>query len=120
VVSNTNKEGTMTVTTDTVPTEVTLRGNVGRFSAQYAREKVGAALRVAPGHVEQVRIVLDYRRSQVAGGPASVEVVAELDGRTITAQAVASTMREAIDVAVPRLRRQLVHARTRTWSRSRR
>lgn len=109
----------MTVTTDTVPTEVTLRGNVGRFSAQYAREKVGAALRVAPGHVEHIRIVLDYRRSQVAGGPASVELVAELDGRTITAQAVASTMREAIDVAEPRLRRQLVDARNRARTRAR-
>lgn len=110
----------MTVTAGAVPIEVTLRGNVGRFSAEYAREKVTQALQVAPGHVQHVRVVLDFRRSHVAGGPASVEVVLELDGAPVTATAVAPTMREAIDAAEPRLRRQLREARSRARSRARR
>jgi ribosome-associated translation inhibitor RaiA len=110
----------MTVTAGAVPIEVTLRGTVGRFSAEYAREKVGAALQVAPGRVQHVQIVLDFRRSHVAGGPASVEVIAELEGHPISAQAVAPTMREAIDAAEPRLRRQLVEARRRTRTQARR
>jgi ribosome-associated translation inhibitor RaiA len=110
----------MTVTTGAVPIEVTQRGNVGRFCAEYAREKVEAAIQVASGHVQHVHIVLDFRRSHVAGGPATVDVVAELDGRPISAQAVAPTMREAIDAAGPRLRRQLVDSRSRIRSQARR
>lgn len=110
----------MTIGTGALPIEITLRGKVGGFSADYAREKVWKALQVVTGPVGPVHVVLDFRRSQIAGCPASVDVVAEIDGRTVTATAVAPTMREAIDAAEPRLRRQLVDSKDRARSRTRR
>lgn len=109
----------MSVTTQPVPVEVTLRGNVGSFAGEYAHDKISGALGVGHVPVRNARVVLDWRRDPAVERPAVAEASADVDGRPVRAKTAAATMPEAVDELVERLRRQLVslHDRTRTLQR---
>lgn len=104
----------MPLTTQPVPVDVTLRGNVGSFAGEYARDKVAAALAVGHKPVRNARVVLDWRRDPAVERPAVAEASADVDGRPVRAKTAAATMPEAVDDLVDRLRRQLVGLQDRT------
>ena len=109
----------MSLTTQPVPVEVTLRGNVGGFAGEYAHDKISGALAVGHVPVRNARVVLDWRRDPAVERPAVAEASADVDGRAVRAKTAAATMPEAVDDLVDRLRRQLVglEDRTRTLQR---
>ena len=63
----------MSVSTQPVPVEVTLRGNVGEYAGEYARGKVVGALSVAHGPVLAAHVVLDFRHDPAVESPALAE-----------------------------------------------
>lgn len=104
----------MSVTAQPVPVDVTLRGNVGSFAGEYARDKISTALAVGHVPVRDARAVLDWRRDPALERPAVAEASADVDGRPVRAKTSAATMPEAVDDLADRLRRQLVRLQDRT------
>jgi ribosome-associated translation inhibitor RaiA len=96
-----------------VPIEVTLRGNVGPFAGEYARDKVATALTFARTPVLHAHVVLEWRHDPALERPAVAEVGADVKGTRVRAKASASTMREAVDELEHRLRSQLVQLQER-------
>ncbi len=103
----------MSMPEQSVPIEVTLRGNVGSFAGGYARDKVSHALAVAHGPVLHTHVVLDWRHDPALERPAVAEVGTDVNGTRLRAKASAPTMREAVDELEHRLRHQLVHVQER-------
>ncbi|HWU33276.1 MAG TPA: HPF/RaiA family ribosome-associated protein [Marmoricola sp.] len=97
----------MTTSTDLLPVSVTLRGNVGPGTADYARSKVHTALEDVGGSVRNVSVVLDWQRNPALLCPARAEASADIDGTLIRAKSVRPTMQEAIDELEDRLRRRV-------------
>ena len=108
----------MSISAQSVPIEVTLRGNLGEGAGTYARTKVAGALRVARQPVLRAHVVLDYRHDPALVRRAVASVSVDVNGRLLRARSSAATMQEAVDDLEYRLRRQLVqlHDRTRTRS----
>ena len=106
------------VLTGTVEIEVTLRGTVAEASVGYAKAKVAQALVFAHRPVRRVHVALDHHDSAVER-PASVDVVVDVGGLIVYAQAEAPTMREAIDTVERRLRGQLQRLHGRVLGRRR-
>ena len=102
-----------------VPVEVTLRGNVGDFAGDYARDKVAHALTVAHEPVLHAHVVLDWRHDPGMERRALVKATVDVNGTTVHAKTTASTMNEAVDELESRLRRQLVHLQERSRTRHR-
>jgi ribosome-associated translation inhibitor RaiA len=109
----------MSVTAEPVPVEVTLRGNVGDFAGDYARDKVAAALEVAPGPVLYAHAVLDWTRDPGVERPALAEVTVDVNGTVVRARTSGPTMNEAVDELESRLRRRLVQLQDRGRTRHR-
>lgn len=109
----------MPVSTESMPIEVTLRGNVGEGAGRYARSKVAQALTVAHRPVRQAHVVLDFRHDPALERKATVEATALVDGTTVRAKAAAPTMPEAVDELEYRLRRRLVQLQERSRDRHR-
>ena len=103
----------------TVEIEVTLRGNVGDGSVGYARSKVAHALVFAHRPVRRVHVAMDHHHDPAVGRPASVDVVVDVGGLLVHAEAEAPTMREAIDEVEARLRGQLQRLHGRALGRRR-
>lgn len=109
----------MSVSAESVPVEVTLRGGVGRGAGVYARTKVLNALSVAHGPVLHAHVVLDRRHDPAVERHATAEATINVNGTTVRAQAAAPTMSEAIDELESRLRHQLVQLQERSRTRHR-
>ena len=109
----------MSVTAEPVPVDVTLRGNVGEFAGEYAREKVAGALEVAPAPVLHAHVVLDWTHDPGMPRPARAEATVDVNGTAVRARTSAPTMNEAVDELEARLRRQLVQLRDRARTRHR-
>jgi len=109
----------MPVSAESVPVEVTLRGNVGSRAGGYARTKVANALGVAGRPVLHARVVLDRRHDPAVARHAMAEATVDVDGATVRATSVAPTMTEAVDQLEYRLRRRLVQLGDRERTRHR-
>jgi ribosome-associated translation inhibitor RaiA len=103
----------MAVHAGTGPVEVTLRGNVGSYAGENARDKVSRALAVAHRPVRHTHVVLEWRHDRALERPALVEVSADVDGTMLRAKASGTTMQEAVDELERRLRRRLVQLQER-------
>jgi ribosome-associated translation inhibitor RaiA len=109
----------MSVMRESVPVEVTLRGNVGDFAGEYARDKVAAALEVAHEPVLGAHVVLDWSRDPGLERHALAEVTVDVNGTAVRAKTAAPTMNEAVDDLEHRLRSQLVRLQDRNRTRHR-
>jgi ribosome-associated translation inhibitor RaiA len=109
----------MSVSTSSVPVQVTLRGNVGSGAGQYARRKVQRALGLGREPVVYAHVVLDWRRDPAIERPALAEATADIDGTIVRAKSAAPTMSEAVDDLEYRLRRQVVQLQDRIRTRHR-
>lgn len=109
----------MSVTAEPVPVEVTLRGNVGDFAGDYARDKVEGALEIAPAPVLYAHAVLDWNHDPGRERPALAEATVDVNGTIVRAHTSAPTMTEAVDELEARLRRQLVQLQDRGRTRHR-
>ena len=79
----------------------------------YARKKILAAARATPVPVRLGRVKLTFEAHRTIQHPARVEVMLDLDGRTLRVQGTARSAREAVDIVEERLRRRLVDVRGR-------
>lgn len=102
-----------------VQVEVTSRGEVGEFAAEYARSKLSRALDVAGPSVQGAHAVLEWRPNPSTTAHAVAEVSAGLGGRVVRAKAAAPTMPEAVDALEQRLRRRVVQLLDRRKDRHR-
>ena len=109
----------MSVTSKSLPIEVTLRGNVGDFAGDYARDKISTALEVAHEPVLHSHVVLDFSHDRALERHAVAEVTVDVNGTTVRARTSAPTMNEAVDDLEYRLRRQLVKLKDRSQTRHR-
>jgi ribosomal subunit interface protein len=109
----------MSMTAESMPIQVTLRGNVGDFSGEYARDKIASALAVAHGPVLFVHVVLDWTHDPAMVRHALAEVTVDVNGTTVRSKTTAPTMNEAVDDLEDRLRRQLVQLQDRVRTRHR-
>lgn len=103
----------MSVPAETPVVEVTLRGKVGGYAGDNARDKVARALAVARRPVRRTHVVLEWRHDPALTRPAVAEVSADVDGTVLRAKAAAPTMQEAVDELERRLRRRLVQLQER-------
>ncbi|GAB3789777.1 ribosome hibernation promotion factor [Nocardioides ungokensis] len=109
----------MSVSAESVPVEVTLRGHVGSHARDYARDKVAAALVGERPSRLHAHVVLERRADPAVTRSNRAEVTADVGGAVLRAHAVAASMGEAVDEMESRLRRQLVQLRDRTRTRHR-
>lgn len=109
----------MSFTAEPLPVEVTLRGNVGEYAGEYARDKIAAALDVAHEPVLHAHVVLDFSHDPGLERRAVAEVTVDVNGTTVRAKTSAPTMNEAVDDLEYRLRRQLVRLKDRSQTRHR-
>jgi ribosome-associated translation inhibitor RaiA len=73
----------------------------------YAKKKIARAAESAPAPVLFGRIKLGHEPHRSIERPSTVEAMLDVDGRAVRVHVAAGTMREAIDIAEERLRRQL-------------
>ncbi len=109
----------MSTATESLPVQTVVRGEVRRAERQYAEDKVRHASRHAPGVVRSARIVLEHRPDPAVDRPAKAEATVDVDGTPVRAQALARTMREAVDMLAGRLDRRLVQVAERRRTRHR-
>lgn len=79
----------------------------------YARKKILAAARTAPAPVRFGRVTLTLEGHRSIERPSRIEVMLDVDGRIVRAQATARSTEEAIDLVDQRLRRLLRDTRQR-------
>jgi len=99
--------------------ELTLRGNVGDYVGEYARQKIASAVTNAHRPILGVHLVLDWRHDPAVERHAVAEVTALVNGRAVRAKTAAPTMPEAVDELEDRLRRQLARLKEREQARQR-
>ncbi len=109
----------MPSTTESPPVRTVVRGEVPRAEREYAEDKVRHASRHAPGPVRSARIVLEHRPDPALDRPAKAEATIDVDGTPVRAQALAPSMREAVDLLAGRLDRRLVQVGERRRTRHR-
>jgi len=97
---------------------VRTHGAVSEAETEYARRRVGAALRHAPEPVLFVRVKLSRLSDPAVPRPAVAQVNVDLDGRLVRAQAARPTLREAVDEVHDRLRDRVRRA-DRGWEAAR-
>lgn len=90
-----------------VSVEVTVRGQLPPGAAEYAREKVGKLIRLAPEPVLFARARLTRDGNPAVPRPVVAQANLDVNGRLVRAQADAPTVEEAIDLLEAKLRRQL-------------
>ena len=99
-----------------VPT-VVVRGDVPDTMVTYAREKLLAAVVRTPAPVLAMELRLDHHADPARERPNHVEVTIDLGGTPVRARYSASTMSEAIDRTLTRLRRRIDATATRRQAR---
>ena len=103
----------MSVAPEVPQIELTLRGNVGQYVGEYARDKITSAVAVAHRPVVGVHLVLDWRHDPAVERHAVAEVTVQVGGHAVRAKTAAPTMPEAVDELEERLRRQLARGKER-------
>lgn len=96
------------------------RPAVDRSTIAYAEKKIARAAESAPAPVSFGRIKLRHELHGSTERPSTVEVTLDMDGRAVRVHVAARTVREAIDFAEERLRRQFTDIEHRTAFRRRR
>jgi ribosome-associated translation inhibitor RaiA len=94
----------------TVQVQVATDGKVPARAAEYAREKVGAVLHLAPGPVLSARVRMTRHGDPAVPHPVHAQVNLHVDGRLVRAEAAGESSHEAIDRLEARLRRRLERA----------
>lgn len=89
---------------------VAARGTVDPAARDHARTKVGHACARLGAPVLYVRVELAVHDDPADATPASAKAEVDLDGHVVRVHEHAATLTEAIDLVVPRLRRQLERA----------
>ncbi|HSK59121.1 MAG TPA: sigma 54 modulation/S30EA ribosomal C-terminal domain-containing protein [Actinomycetospora sp.] len=97
------------------PPVIELRGTIAHDLAEYAREKVLLALDHGVDPIGPARVRVVRHDDPAREHPVVASAHVDLAGRRLHAQVVADAPREAVDLLVDRLRRQVgdVHARRR-------
>ena len=104
-----------------IDVQVVTRGaRIGSAVKAYARRKVAALARIAPGPVRHARVTLGRAADPAVARPAHAKAVLDLNGRLVRAEASARRLEEAVDLLEARLRHRLEHlaSRRRTLHRS--
>ncbi|TCC21616.1 ribosome hibernation promotion factor [Kribbella sindirgiensis] len=109
----------MTTQPTTIPIQYTARGTVPRADADYALRRIEHVLAKASGRVLHVRVTLTHEPNPALEHPARAQVSIDVNGTPIRARVDATELREAADLVVDRLQRQLVQLRERTRTRHR-
>ncbi len=93
----------------TVPVEVQVatQGHLPEGAAEYAREKIGTVVHLAPGPVLSARVRLSRHGDPALRHPMVAQANLDVDGRMVRAQAEAVTAEEAVDRLEARLRTRL-------------
>jgi ribosome-associated translation inhibitor RaiA len=84
-----------------------LRGEIPETTIEYAREKVGSLLRLAPAPVLFARMTLAHEDAPGLERPAVAKATLDVNGRPVRAHVAASTDDEAVDLLEERLRHGL-------------
>ncbi len=98
---------------------VTLRGSVPAGIIEHAKEQVSHAARLSGRDVLEATVTLTERTNPSIVEPSRVEVVFNISGTPVRAEADAPTMAQAIDGVVDRLERRIVDLVNRWDDRSR-
>jgi ribosome-associated translation inhibitor RaiA len=101
--------------------QVVTRGvRTGPAVKAYARRKVAALARRAPGSVRYARVTLGHAADPAVARPAHAEAILDLNGRPVRAEVSARRLEEAVDLLEARLRHRLeqLASRRRTLHRS--
>jgi ribosome-associated translation inhibitor RaiA len=104
-----------------IDVQVVTRGaRIGPAVKAYARRKVAALARIAPGPVRYARVTLGRAADPAVARPAHAKAALDLNGRPVRAEASARRLEEAVDLLEARLRDRLEHlaSRRRTLHRS--
>ncbi|MGE5292971.1 MAG: sigma 54 modulation/S30EA ribosomal C-terminal domain-containing protein [Micromonosporaceae bacterium] len=101
--------------TRTLQVQTQARGAVPQSAMDLAVERIRSLMRLAPEPVLFARVKLTMAADPAVERPAIAESNLDLNGRLIRAQAVAGTMREAVEHMSDRLRIQLERA-ARNWA----
>ena len=104
-----------------IDVQVVTRGaRIGPAVQAYARRKVAALTKIAPGPVRHARVTLGRAADPAVARPAHAEAVLDLNGRPVRAEVSARRLEEAVDLLEARLRHRLEHlaSRRRTLHRS--
>ncbi|TDO58806.1 ribosomal subunit interface protein [Kribbella sp. VKM Ac-2571] len=109
----------MTTQPDGTPIQYTARGTVPRGDAAYALQRIEHMLEKVSGRVLHVRVTLTHEPNPALEHPARAEVSIDVNGKPIRARVDAGELREAADLVVDRLQRQLVQLRARARTRHR-
>jgi hypothetical protein len=99
---------TVLVTSRPVHVEVTVRGGAGYDAGDHARTMVTQAIAFAHSPAREAQVLVDLHSGQATSGAVEVRAVVDVDGREVSAVAVASTLPVAMDVVDNRLRDELV------------
>lgn len=83
--------------------QISVGHHVSAAGADYAREKIGQALAVAPEPVLTARVRLSGHRDPAVANPIVAQANVNMDGRGVRVQVAAATTREAIDLLEARL-----------------
>ena len=92
---------------------VTRGARIGPAVKAYARRKVAALARIAPGPVRYARVTLGRAADPAVARPAHAKAVLDLNGRPVRAKAPARRLEEAVDLMEARLRHRLEHLASR-------
>jgi hypothetical protein len=84
-----------------------LRGEIAETTIEYARDKVGSLLPLAPAPVLFARVTLAHEDAPGLERPAVAKAVLDVNGRPVRAHVAASTDDEAVDLLEERLRHGL-------------
>ncbi|WP_225726298.1 MULTISPECIES: HPF/RaiA family ribosome-associated protein [unclassified Nocardia] len=96
-------------TTKWIP-QVSVGRHVSAAGADYAREKVSAALVHAPEAVTSARVRLTGHADPAVRRPVVAQANVHLDGRHVRVQVAAETTREAVDLLADRLKGRMARA----------
>jgi ribosome-associated translation inhibitor RaiA len=83
------------------------RGEVHEATLEYARQKVGAVLRLAPAPVLYARVFLAHEPAPGIDRPAVAKASLDVNGRAVRAHVAARDEREAVDLLEAKLRQGL-------------
>ncbi|NKQ52446.1 HPF/RaiA family ribosome-associated protein [Amycolatopsis sp. K13G38] len=86
---------------------MTVEGTVSRGTADYARDKIGALLHLAPGPVLSVRVRVTRHGDPAVPHPVVAQGNIDVNGRLVRAQAEGENSWEAVDRLEERLRHRL-------------
>ncbi|HST84102.1 MAG TPA: sigma 54 modulation/S30EA ribosomal C-terminal domain-containing protein [Kineosporiaceae bacterium] len=109
----------MTVGSQSVTVQLTVRGDIPQDDRAYAVRKVGRVLEMAHRPVLKAHLVLGWEPDPAHTHPARLEVGLDVDGVPVRAHIAADSIREGADLLQGRLSRRLVQLQDRARARHR-